>query len=188
MPVTQYLSAMSLDGYIADPVNSLDWLFAVEQGEDAQQSWDAFLGDVGVLVMGATTYLWCLDHDRLLDNPGKWQEYYADRPCWVFTHRELPAIPGADLRFVRGDVVPVHDDLLAAAGDRNVWLVGGGELVGGFHDAGLLDEIRVSVAPVTLAAGAPVLPRRIEGLRLTSVHQNGQLADLVYEVPRPETS
>jgi dihydrofolate reductase len=181
---TQYMTASSLDGFIADPDNSLDWLFPVEQGPDAKERWDAFLGGVGALVMGATTYEWCLGHDDFLNAPEKWHEYYADRPCWVFTHRDLPAIPGADLRFVQGDVAVVHPDLVAAADGRNVWLVGGGELVGLFHDAGLLDRVTVQVAPVTLGAGAPLLPRRIGGLRLVDVHQNGQFAELTYEVAR----
>ena len=188
MPTTQYLTATSLDGFIADAENSLDWLFTVQQGEGSEDRWAAFMAEVGVLAMGATTYLWCLDHDKLLDNPHKWQEYYGDRPCWVFTHRDLPRIPGADLRFVRGDVTPVHDDMLALAGDKNVWLVGGGGLVGSFHDAGRLDEIRVHVAPVTLAAGAPLLPRRIEGLRLRSAMEDGQMVEIVYDVPAPPRS
>src|SRR3954451_25089890 len=180
VPRTQYLTATSLDGFIADPDNSLDWLFAVEQGEGADERWDAFMAQVGAMAMGATTYQWCVDHDKLLDDPHKWQEYYGDRPCWVFTHRDLPAVPGADLRFVRGDVAPVHAEMLTAAGERNVWLVGGGGLVADFHDAGLLDEIRVHVAPLTLGAGAPLLPRRIEGLRIRSVRENGQMVDIVY--------
>ena len=58
---------------------------------------------------------------------------------------------------------------------RDVWIVGGGDLVGQFADAGHLDEIRVSVAPVTLASGKPLLPRRLESDRLTleSVRQVG---------------
>ena len=184
MPVTQYLTATSLDGFIADPHNSLDWLFKVEQDDGAKDRWAAFLGDVGAMAMGATTYLWCLEHDDFVENPERWREYYDDRPCWVFTHRDLPAVPGVDIRFVQGDVAPVHRDLLAAAAGRNVWLVGGGGLVGAFHDAGLLDEVRLQLAPVTLGAGAPLLPRRIEGLRLRSVHHNAQMVDLVYDVPR----
>ena len=183
MTLTQYNTAVSIDGFIADEHGSLDWLFEVPA--DGRSSFAGFMADVGPMAMGATTYQWVLDHERVLEKPEKWTEWYADRPAWVFTHRDLPAVPGADLRFVRGEVAPVHRDMVAAADGRNVWLVGGGELVGAFHDAGLLDEVRVHVAPVTLGGGAPLLPRRIEGLRLTSVHRNGQLVDLVYDVPRP---
>ena len=67
--------------------------------------------------------------------------------------------------------------MVAAAGDGNVWIVGGGDLVGQFHDAGLLDQVVVGIAPVTLGAGAPLLPRRIEGLRLVEVARNGQMVE-----------
>jgi dihydrofolate reductase len=65
--------------------------------------------------------------------------------------------------------------------------VGGGDLVGQFHDAGLLDEVFVQVGSVTLGAGRPLLPRRIVSppLRLLSVRQVGSgFAELHYEVPR----
>ena len=103
--------------------------------------------------------------------------------------RELPRIAGADIRFVRGDVRPVHAAMVEAAGERNVWLVGGGELVGQFHDHGLLDEIIVTFASVTLGSGAPLLPRKIvtPPLRLVSVKQHGaSYAMLTYEVPKPK--
>jgi hypothetical protein len=48
----------------------------------------------------------------------------------VFSSRTRAAIPGADIRFVRGDVRPVHEEMVAAAKGKNVWIVGGGESVG----------------------------------------------------------
>jgi dihydrofolate reductase len=74
--------------------------------------------------------------------------------------------------------------MLEAAGDRNVWIVGGGDLVGQFADAGLLDEVIVSIAPVTIGGGAPLLPRRIE-LRLAEVGRNGDFVAAKYSVVRP---
>jgi dihydrofolate reductase len=77
--------------------------------------------------------------------------------------------------------------MAAAAGGKGIWLVGGGELVGQFHDHGLLDELIVTVASVTLGGGAPLLPRRISHppLRLTSAKQLGDaFVQLRYEVPR----
>jgi dihydrofolate reductase len=123
----------------------------------------------------------------LLDRPERWREWYADRPCWVFTHRDLPAVPGADIRFVSGDVRPVHCEMVRAAAGKNIWLVGGGELVGEFADHGLLDEIVLGMAPVTLGAGAPLLPRRLMSsrLRLAQVVQDGQFAQLRYLVGPP---
>ena len=103
---TQYFTATSIDGYIADPDNSLDWLFQAHDDAHGEGRWDAFIGAVGAMAMGATTYEWVLEHEKLLDEPAKWHEFYGDIPAWVFTHRELPAIPDADMRFVKGEVAP----------------------------------------------------------------------------------
>ena len=83
-----------------------------------------------------------------------------------------------------GDVAPVHEAMVHAAAGRNVWIVGGGDLVGQFADAGLLDEILVKIAPVTLGAGAPLLPRRLE-LRLDDVGRNGDFVAARYSVAAP---
>lgn len=181
---TQYYTATSADGFIADQDNSLDWLFVVDRtGPDR---FAEFFRGVGAMCMGATTYEWVLDHDQLLEQPEKWQGYYGQTPCWVFTHRDLPPIPGADLRFVSGDVAPVHAAMAEAAGGKNIWIVGGGELVGLFADQGLLDEIIMGVTPVFLGGGAPLLPRRLlsEQVRLTRIVQDGQIAELTYQVTK----
>ena len=184
MGKTQYYTATSLDGFIADERNSLDWLFEVDRSDAGDQSFAAFFAEVGAMAMGATTYEWVLDHDRLLDDPGKWRGYYGDTPCWVFTHRALPAIPGADITFVQGDAGPVHEEMTRAAAGRNIWLVGGGDLVGQFADRRLLDEILVGIAPVTLGRGAPLLPRRLTAsrLELVDVARDRQFARLTYRV------
>jgi dihydrofolate reductase len=186
---TIYNTATTLDGFLATPDNSLDWLFAVEGADDAESSFPAFLAGIGAMAMGSTTYEWLLEHEALVDEPQKWQEWYADRPTWVFTHRDLPVVPGADIRFTAEDVRAVHAQMVEAAGSRDVWLMGGGDLVGQFADAGLLDTITATVAPATLGSGAPLLPRVIGPgrLRLVSVEQRGQFAELTYAVGAPKT-
>jgi len=102
-----------------------------------------------------------------------------------FSTRELPTFEGADVHFVQGDVAPVHADMMSAADSKNVWLVDEGDLVGQFHDHGLVDEIILSVAPVTLASGTPLLPRRISAppLKLVDVEKRGDVfAILTYGV------
>ena len=185
MPLTQFYTAASLDGFLADEDGSLQWLFDAAGGEDpgADPGWASFFGAVGAMAMGATTYEWVHEHEDLDRHPERWTDAYAGVPCWVFTHRDLPVVAGADVRLVAGPVVPVHAEMAAAAADRNVWLVGGGALVGQFHDAGLLDQLVVTLAPVTLGAGAPLLPRRVEGLRLRDVRTSGALVSLTYDVP-----
>jgi dihydrofolate reductase len=186
MSKTQYYTATTIDGFIADSENSLSWLFEVE--DDINRSpFPAFFADVGAFAMGSTTYEWVLEHDSLLDNPAKWHESYGSIPAWIFTHRDLPPIPGADLHFVSGDVRPVHDEMTAAAGGKNLWVVGGGELAGLFADEGLLDELILGVTPATLGAGAPLLPRRLTASRLslTEVERRGQFAYLTYALAAP---
>ena len=141
MALTQYFTATTLDGFIADADNSLDWLFAVER-EDEGRGFARFLDGVGAMAMGATTYQWVLDHEQ----PARASPTLAGvlrRPAVLGVHATASSqpIPGADLRFVRGDVAAVHAEMVEAAGGRNVWLVGGGDLVGQFHDAGLLDQV-----------------------------------------------
>ena len=182
MSLTQYYTATALDGFIADPDNSLDWLFTRKREEDGPLSYGAFFAEIGAMAMGSTTYEWILDHEFAGKDPAEWNWPY-DIPCWVFTSRELQVVPGAQIQFVRGDVAPVHAEMVAAAGGRNVWIVGGGDLVGQFADAGLLDEVIVYVAPVTLGAGAPLLARRVE-LRLEETGRNGDFVASRYSVVR----
>ena len=183
---TQYFTATSLDGYIADEKNSLEWLFEADRDGTGDTSFADFFAQVGAIAMGATTYLWVLEHERLVEEPAKWQTYYGETPSWVFTHRELPRVPGAHVTFVQGDVAPVHMKMMQAAGGKNIWLAGGGELVGQFVDHGLLDDIFLTVAPATLGRGAPLLPRRLSAsdLELVEVARDRQFAKLRYRVRR----
>lgn len=181
---TQYYTACSLDGFIATKDDSLEWLFPL--GDINETGYPEFIRHVGALAMGSTTYEWMLRHVVKPDS-GAGAPWPYTRPTWVFSSRTLPGINGADIRFVRGDVRPVHAQMRAAAGDRNIWLVGGGDLVGQFYDGGLLDDVIVQVGSVTLGAGRPLLPRQITSppLKLVSVQRFGDgFAELRYEVPR----
>jgi dihydrofolate reductase len=190
VPKTQYYTATTIDGFIADEHNSLDWLFEAAGDDEDANPFASFFADVGAFAMGATTYEWVYAHEDLGNQPAKWSGYYGDVPAWVFTHRSLPSFAGGDVRFVQGDVRPVHAAMTAAAGGKNVWLVGGGELAGAFADAGLLDELILGVAPATLGAGAPLLPRRLppSRLSLSSVRQRGGFAYLTYALSSPGLS
>jgi len=181
---TQYYTASSLDGFIATTDDSLEWLFPL--GDIADTSYPSFIRDVGALAMGSTTYEWMLRH-VVGPEASKPQPWPYTQPTWVFSSRQQPPVPDADIRFVRGDVRPVHEEMVAAAAGKNVWIVGGGELVGQFYDHGLLDELFVQVGSVTLGSGKPLLPRAIvrPPLRLISVRAVGTgFAELHYEVPR----
>jgi dihydrofolate reductase len=180
---TQYYTATSLDGFIATEDDSLEWLFPL--GDLAETSYPSFIAEVGALAMGSVTYQWMLDHASEVAASAGSPWPYA-QPTWVFSSRSLPLVAGADIRIVRGDIRPVHAAMRVAAGSKNVWVVGGGDLAGQFYDAGLLDEIILQVGSVTLGRGKPLFPRRVTSppLRLVSTKQVGSgFAELRYLVP-----
>jgi dihydrofolate reductase len=112
VPLTQYYTATSLDGFIAGEGHSLEWLFTRNQDRAGPLNYDAFYAGVGAVTMGSTTYEWILDHEGAR---------------WPY------------------------------------------------------DEVIVYVAPVTLGAGAPLLPRRVE-LRLEETARNGDFVTARYAV------
>src|SRR5690606_1182964 len=117
---TQYYTATSLDGFIATEDDSLEWLFSL--GELNESSYPGFIAEVGALAMGATTYEWMLrNSDAVVAEVGSPWPY--SQPTWAFTHRELPIIEGANLRFASGDVRSVHAEMRAAARGKNIWVV-----------------------------------------------------------------
>lgn len=180
---TQYYTATSLDGFIATEDDSLDWLFPLGNPNDT--SYPEFIASVGALAMGSTTYDWMLRHaDKVAAETGSPWPY--TQPTWVFSRRQLPPIAGADIRFVQGDVIPVHAEMVRAASEKNIWIVGGGDLAAQFYDAGLLDEAIVHVGSVTLGRGKPLFPRRVTSppWKLLSVRQIGAgFAELRYQLP-----
>ncbi|SEB80615.1 Dihydrofolate reductase [Paramicrobacterium humi] len=180
-----YYTASSLNGFIADDRNSLDWLFAAETGD--APSHEEFMRDIGVIVEGATTYEWVLAESKLIEHPEKWREFFGDLPTYVFSHRDLPIPEGADVRIVSGDAIEHLDEIVRAASGSDVWIVGGGDLAGQFYDINALDEMQVSIAPATLSGGAPLFPRLTEPneLDLVGVEQHGGFAHLTYRVRQP---
>ena len=176
---TVFYSATTLDGYIADDHDSLDWLFVQDQDENGPLNYGDFIKDVGAICMGATTYQWILDH-----NARTGDAWAYEQPSWVFTHREFEAHPG--VTFTTDDVAAVHAEMVTAAGGKDVWVVGGGDLAGQFADAGLLDELILYIAPVTLGAGRPLFPRRRD-LELLELAQNKAFACARYSVGAART-
>jgi len=177
---TSYFTASSVDGFIADPEHSLSWLLSRDIDHRGPMGYERFIEEsVGALAMGATTYRWIVDHELGGDLSRPWP---YDLPTWVFSTRPQPCVRG-DVRVVQGPVGPPHADMVVAAAGRGVWVVGGADLAGQFADAGLLDELWVQYAPVTLGAGSPLLPRHVE-LELEDVVRNGDFACARYTVLR----
>lgn len=196
----QYYAAASLDGYIADPDDGIDWLTGYEGSYDRPEAepgpmsegggYERFYADVGALVSGSATYEFVLTHaEFVVEEAGGGENWpYAGKPWWVLSSRELPSpeTPEADVRIVRGEVADLHAEMVASAAGRNLWIVGGGPVASQFADAGLLDELHLTVVPVVLGDGKPLFDHELpEPLQLTgaSTFANG-MVELRYEVAR----
>jgi len=178
----QYFVAASLDGFIATANDDLAWLLAFDGFEGGKESYETFMASVGCIVMGGETYTWLMAHE-----PGNWP--YPATPCYVFTRHEHAAPAGTDITFVRGPVHEFLEDFKDRSGQKNVWVVGGGNLAAQFADAGLLDELILSVIPVVLGDGKRLLP--LEGptpaLELTASRTLGRgIVELRYSFNSPD--
>jgi dihydrofolate reductase len=182
----QYYTAVSLDGYIAGEGDDLTWLTEYRPPDpppDLERdmgSYDEFYAGVGALVMGSSTYEWVLDH------VDEWP--YPDRPTWVLSSRDLPAPKGdADVRIGAADVAELHGELAEAAGGKNLWVVGGGPVATQFADAGLLDDVIVTVVPVVLSSGKQLFERPLPAGPMKLVRAQPTptgMVELRYEIAR----
>lgn len=152
---TIYFTASSLDGFIVDADDSLDWLLSRDIDADKGPfGYQAFVETVGALVMGSATYEWLVRNQ-----PGDWM---YEQPSWVLTHRPQIVVDGHPVQVHTGAVAGLHPELVAAAVGKDVWVVGGGEVAAQFAEADLIDEMIVAYAPCSLGSGARVLPIRSE--------------------------
>ncbi len=183
---TVYYCAATLDGFIAESDDTLDWLLKYEgsfEGEGAEPmkgGYDRFYEGIGANVMGSKTYEFVLDH---LD---EWP--YAGKPSWVLSGRDLPLPEDAeagDVKIVDAKITDLQEEMIAAAGDRDLWVIGGGNVASQFADAGLLDELIITVTPVVLGEGKPLFDRRLPGgpLQLTGTRTwDSGMVELRYEI------
>ncbi len=162
---TVYYTASSLDGYIVDEADSLDWLTSREMDPNGPFGYDDFIKSVGALVMGSATYEWLI-----LNQPGAWM---YEQPSWVMTHRPHIIVDGHPVQTFDGDVRQLHSEVVARAAGKDVWVMGGGDVAAQFVAAGLIDEMIVSYTPCSLGGGSPVLPIRSEWV-LADAGANGE--------------
>ena len=175
MTRTVYYTATSLDGFIATPEHSLDWLLSRDIDAHGPMGYDGFIAGVGALAMGATTYLWVRDHDPgwMPERPGL--GLHAPRAASRWRGRTC----SSPLRTRRGCTPPWWRP--RGSGTSGSWAAA--TWPGSSPSRGLLDEVVVNVAPVTLGGGAPLLPRRLE-LAVAEVARNGEFVCVRYTVVR----
>jgi len=170
--------ACSLDGFVAGPGGDISWLPdgdpSAVAGSGGLGFWD-FIGQVGAILMGRHTY------DFLAGYGGEW--FYGDRPFFVATHRACTPIHET-VRVVSGDIASLVAQARAAAGDRDVYL-DGGNLIRQALDAGLVDDLVITVVPTALGAGIPLFAGIQQRQRFEVVSHETHGADLVQLHLRP---
>jgi dihydrofolate reductase len=153
--------ASSVDGYIARPDGAVDWLDAIAEpagGTGEDYGYGEFIAGVGVVLMGRITYEQILSFG--VDYP------YPDAAGYVFS-RTRAGEQDDNVRFVDGGDIAGLVARLKAEQDKNLWLVGGGQLVREFLRLDLIDRIELFILPIILGAGIPLFPPDTPTLSLT---------------------
>ncbi len=169
--VILYIAA-SLDGYIAKLDGSVEWLNDVE-GDGGDNGYAAFYDTIGTVVMGRLTY------DVVLELAEEF--IYKDKPCYVMSrsqHLEDPHVIFTD------EAVDTLIPRLKASAEKDIWLVGGGQLVQLFLEKQLIDIIHITIIPKVLGEGIELFPKGTipSTFRLKYAQQMGQMVTIVYEV------
>lgn len=139
--------ATSLDGFIAAPDDSLDWLFKYEGMDLGEHDYSHFLEGIRTVVMGRSTY------DFIAKDPSPWA--YGQQRVIVVTSRPIEA-PKGQIE-TRSDIDALITELRGLE-DGDVWMLGGGQLQMAFMERGALDEIEIYVMPEVIGGGRPLFP------------------------------
>ncbi len=140
----KYFVANSLDGFISRRDGSVEWLFM-----DQDYGMTEFFGSVDVAVMGRKT------HDKMLELSPQ-QPFYPGMKNYVFTRTKPHGIRDG-VEFVSTDVESWAERLRGKAG-KDIWLVGGGDLVRHFLEKRLVNEVGLAIHPRLLGDGIPLFP------------------------------
>jgi dihydrofolate reductase len=141
--------AASADGYIARPDGDLEWLTSRPKPRGFYGI-SAFMKSIDTMVFGRKTYEASLRLGGKFDSKGRYV---------VFSRRAPPADAPPGVEFVNGAIGPFVSRLREQPG-KDIWLMGGGDLIASFLDEHAIDEFVISVVPVFIGDGIPLIARR----------------------------
>lgn len=150
--------ATSEDGFIADQYGQVDWLPQPTGKEDF--GYNDFYKDIHSIVMGSKTY------EQIL-GWGHW--LYTGKPAYVFTSRKIE-VGTPNTKVLNDNVKDFAEQQQAKYPGKNIWLLGGAELVKSFSNDELIDECIITVIPITLGKGIP-LGLDFSKFKLAATHQ-----------------
>lgn len=169
--------ATSADGYIARPDGDLEWLTR-RPPPRGFYGMGEFVKSIDVKLLGRKTYDVSLQLGAKFDTKTSHFVFSRQSPS-------TPVPPGVE--FVREAIGPFVRHLRQRKG-KNIWLMGGGEIIASFLDEGMIDEFIISVVPIFIGQGIPLIAQRHRAvpLHLRSIERfSDGVAQLHYEVARP---
>lgn len=173
--------ATSADGYIARPDGDVEWLN--RRPDTIDYGMGEFYGTIDTILWGRKTYDWLLHY---FAQQGKTEGLFDLKVTNYVFSRNPPARPAAGTVFVTEPVKAFARRLRATPG-KHIWMMGGGELIASFLDAGEIDEFDVHLIPVLIGEGIPLVAPRHRDIPLrliaSSSYPDG-VVRLRYQVPR----
>ena len=167
--------ATSADGYIAGPGGDIEWLTS-RPAPKGFYGMEAFMKTIDTKLLGRKTY------DLSLTMGAKFD---PKSPTIVFSRQPPPADIPAGVEFANDAIGPFVSRLREQPG-KDIWLMGGGEIISSFLDEHAIDEFVISVVPVFIGDGIPLIARRHRHVRLElqSVERfEDGLVQLHYRIP-----
>jgi dihydrofolate reductase len=141
--------AASLDQRIADPDGGLDWLIGFPNPEKTDYEYKDLLTSVDMVLIGGKTYRELLNMDVI------WP--YKNQHTYVVSHHVWSA--KENISFITENIIETISELRNQPG-KDIWLVGGGELISMLLTADLVDEMQITYIPVILGKGIPLFPKQ----------------------------
>jgi dihydrofolate reductase len=141
--------ATSVDGYIARPDGDLEWLTS-RPAPKGFYGMDEFVRTIDATLLGRKTFEVSVEMGAKFDKA---------RPTYVFSRQAPPAFVPSGVHFVNEPIASFVEHLCEREG-KNIWLMGGGEIIASFLDERAIDDLIISVVPTVIGDGVPLIARR----------------------------
>lgn len=143
--------ATTIDGYIARNNGNFDWLTDYPITSESDYGYAEFYNAVGTVIMGGQTY------HSILSMDVEWA--YKDKECYVITRNSM--IKNPHIKLLTDNIIE-KIEFLKEKSEKDIWLVGGGQIVSMLLNHNLLDEMIITTVPILLGNGIPLFPESFE--------------------------
>lgn len=151
---------ISADGYIARPDGDVEWLNRHPRTVDYGMG--KFYPTIDTILIGRKTYDWALAYQKKTASKNIFDKSVTN---YIFSRRP-PKKPAQSVQFVSEPVKTFARRLRTQPG-KHIWMMGGGELIASFLDAGEIDEFDIHFIPVFIGEGIPLIAPRNRDVDLT---------------------